>query len=129
MTRQTIGFALALCLFILFLFLPTPDSFLRTATQIIAEQHAQIDPAELARSMQTVLALSQLMIVLWLTEAIPLPATALLPAALLPPLHLRSVAHGTTVEFDFANVRFHCWNYCNVWSVDVRRARIVIFCF
>jgi solute carrier family 13 (sodium-dependent dicarboxylate transporter), member 2/3/5 len=110
MTRQTIGFALALCLFILCLMLPTLDSFLRTATQIIAEQHTQIDPAELARSMQTVLALSLLMIVLWLTEAIPLPATALLPAALLPLMHLRGVAHGTTVEFNFTNI---VANYAN----------------
>lgn len=110
MTRQTIGFAVALCLFILVLLLPTLDSFLRTSTQVIAEQHVQIDPAELARSMQTVLALSLLMIVLWLTEAIPLPATALLPAALLPLLHLRGAAHGTTVEFNLANV---VANYAN----------------
>jgi sodium-dependent dicarboxylate transporter 2/3/5 len=110
MTRQTIGFALALCLFILILLLPTLDSFIHTSTQIVAEQHLQIDPAELACSMQAVFALSLLMIVLWLTEAIPLPATALLPAALLPLLHLRGAVRGTIAELNFANV---VANYAN----------------
>ncbi len=110
MTRTTVGFLLGLSLFFLVLVLPTFDSFLQTASTLVAELQAPLTPAELAHSMQSVLALALLMIVLCLTEAIPLPATALLPAALLPLLHIVGSHRGPVHEFTFANVVV---NYAN----------------
>jgi sodium-dependent dicarboxylate transporter 2/3/5 len=110
MTRRTVGLVSALSVFVLLISLPTFDSFVRVATQVTTEQRTHIDPTELAHSMQGVGALALLMIVLWLTEAIPLPATALLPAALMPLLHLRGVNRGAPFEFTFAGVVV---NYAN----------------
>lgn len=101
MNRKSVGFALALGAFLLLLIAPTFETFHRTALQLVSEQQAVIDAGELARSMQTVCALSLLMIVLWLSEAVPLPATALLPAVALPLFHISGVNRGAVVEFTF----------------------------
>ncbi len=101
MTRQSVGFVLALLAFLFLLIAPTFATFHRAALKLVAEQHAAVTAGELARSMQTVCALSLLMIVLWLTEAVPLPATALLPAIALPLFHISGVNHGAVVEFTF----------------------------
>ncbi|MGD8324835.1 MAG: SLC13 family permease, partial [Gammaproteobacteria bacterium] len=52
-------------------------------------------PADLAQPAWHVAAVAALLATLWLTEAIPVPATALLPIALFPLLGISSVAAAT----------------------------------
>lgn len=101
MTRKSAGFILALAVFIFFLVSPTFGTFYSVAGRLVSEQHAMIDVGELARSMQMVCALSLLMIVLWLTEAVPLAATALLPAVVLPLFHISGIHRGAITQFTF----------------------------
>ncbi|HEX9637668.1 MAG TPA: DASS family sodium-coupled anion symporter [Acidobacteriota bacterium] len=107
MSRHSIGFVLGLSLFVLLILLPPFDSFESSAEQRLAESDAELAPAELAHSMQKVCALLVLMVVWWLTEAIPLPATALLPAALLPLLHVSGLHRGGAVELSLGAVVTH----------------------
>ncbi|HET6347779.1 MAG TPA: DASS family sodium-coupled anion symporter, partial [Candidatus Krumholzibacteria bacterium] len=58
---------------------------------------------ELARSMQVVAALLFLMVCWWITEAVPLPATALLPALVLPLFRVTGVHGGEVVTFTNRN--------------------------
>lgn len=107
MTRQTTGFVLGIALFVALLLLPPLSSFHQIAERIITQQSTTVTVEGLVRSMQSVLALTALMVVWWLTEAIPLAATALLPAVLLPLLHVVGLHSGAPMEFTFANVVAH----------------------
>jgi sodium-dependent dicarboxylate transporter 2/3/5 len=106
---QTVGLLLGLALFFLLLFLPTLDGFHRTAARLIAEQGANMSPDDLAHAMQSVAALSVMIIIFWITEAVPLAVTGLLPMLVLPLLHITGLAHGPvpftlgTVSPNYAN--------------------------
>ncbi len=78
--NKNIGLATGLLLFIVILLLPTPDAM------PIAAKH--------------VLAVAVLMAIWWVTAAIPIPATALLPIFLFPALGVMS---GTEVTQPYAN--------------------------
>lgn len=104
MTAKTTGFLLGLLLFFLIALLPTFDVFLQAAEGVIAHNNIALHPALLARSMQIVLALLLLMVSWWVTEAVPLPATALLPAIILPLFHLVGVQGKSVFEFTHKNV-------------------------
>ncbi len=104
MSAKTTGFLVGLLSFLLFLLLPTFDTFLVAAAQLTGDASAGVNPGELARSMQVVLALLSLMVAWWITEAVPLPATALLPAVLLPFFHLTGIQGKSVVEFTTRNV-------------------------
>ncbi len=91
MNLKAFGFIVGLFLFFLIISLPTFEQFSHTA------QHHD------ARSMQLVLAVLTLMAIWWITEAIPLPATALLPAILFPLLKITGTQGGVLYEFDFKN--------------------------
>ncbi len=106
---QTTGLILGLALFILFLSLPTFEAFRTTAAGLIAEQGANMSPDHLAHAMQIVAALSVMIIVFWMTEALPLPVTGLLPLVVLPLLHITGLARGP-VPFTLATV---APNYAN----------------
>lgn len=54
---------------------------------------------EVARGAQIILAVMVLMVVWWITEAVPLPVTALLPGLLLPLLHVTGVDGGELLPF------------------------------
>lgn len=110
MTYKPIGLILGLALFFLLLLLPPLDSFHSTAQSLVQERQLTIDAGELAYSMKIVLALLVLMVVWWLTEAIPLPATALLPAVVLPWCHISGVHEGAVVGLTLKNV---LTNYAN----------------
>ena len=110
MSHKTIGFFLGLTLFLGVLALPEMDSFQTTAQQLIQEQHLTIDARMLVSSMRIVLALLILMVVWWLTEAIPLAATALLPAVILPWFHIYGVHEGALVGMTMKNILV---NYAN----------------
>ncbi len=70
--RQRIGLLLGPVLFVIFLLLPSPDG--------------------LTPEAQRMLAVAALMASWWMTEAIPIPATSLLPLALLPLLGIMPTA-------------------------------------
>ena len=110
MSHKSLGLILGLVLFCLLLLLPPIDSFQATAQRLVQEHHLALDAEELASSMKVVLALLVLMVVWWLTEAIPLPATALLPAVVLPWCHISGIHEGAVVGLTLKNILV---NYAN----------------
>ena len=102
-TVQTTGLVLGLALFFLILFLPTFTGFHETAARLIAEQGATMPPDHLAHAMQAVAALSLMIIIFWMTEALPLAVTGLLPLVVLPLLHITGLARAP-VPFTLATV-------------------------
>lgn len=101
MTVRRFGFLLGPALFALIAALPAFETFLKAAesTPEIGDRALQI-----ASSMQVVLALVVLMVVWWLTEAVPLPVTALLPAVVLPLFHVSGFQHAEVTDFTTRNV-------------------------
>ncbi|MDI6765456.1 MAG: DASS family sodium-coupled anion symporter [Bacteroidota bacterium] len=91
MNLKLFGFIAGLFLFFLIILLPTFEQFSSTAQPHVA------------RSMQLVLAVLALMAIWWITEAIPIPATALLPAILFPLLKVIGTQGGVLYEFNFKN--------------------------
>lgn len=53
-----------------------------------------------ARGMQMTLAILSLMVIWWVTEAVPIPVTALLPGLLLPLFHVASLRDGRVAVYD-----------------------------
>jgi len=100
---KPLGLILGLCLSLLILLLPTFPPFLSLAQDIVTTQGVALDPAALASSMQSVGALIALMVLWWVTEAVPLPVTALLPAIVLPLLHVTGVSGKSVYEFSIKN--------------------------
>lgn len=98
------GFIIGLSLFLLFLLLPPFDAFLSTARLALDGRNLSIDVSTLARSIQVTLALLLLMVVWWITEAIPLPATALLPIVILPLFRVVGTQGSSIYEFTSRNV-------------------------
>jgi Di- and tricarboxylate transporters len=103
-TFKSFGFLLGLCLFVVILALPTFSTFSDTAQKIVQTQNTAFNSADLAVSIQSVFALLMLMVIWWITEAIPLPITALLPAIVLPFLHVVGIAGTIPYEFTIKNV-------------------------
>lgn len=100
---RQIGFVLGLILFALVIAIPPFAGFHDLAEEIIRNQQVDVAPSVLAASAQHVTALLLLMVVWWITEAIPLPATALLPAIILPLFHVVGVAGSEVYQFTFKN--------------------------
>ena len=92
--RNIIGLFLGLLIFVIIILLPTPQSFILIAQKAYNTVKLSQEVIELAFSTKIVLALLLLMIVWWITEAIPIPATALLPGVLLPIMHVVGVMDG-----------------------------------
>lgn len=108
--RQIIGLVLGPLLFFLILIIPTPDSFITIAQKSIGAITLNNEVYELAYSIKTVLALLLLMVVWWITEAVPIPVTALLPGIILPLLHTVGCVDGSLIVFNSKNVFL---NYSN----------------
>lgn len=105
MTRaKIVGFVSGLLLFLVVRLLPTFGTFTSEAAAMAAKNGTAVDPALLADSMQSVLALLLLMVVWWFTEAVPLPVTALLPAVLLPLFGVTGLSGASAYPFISANV-------------------------
>ncbi|HEY5614957.1 MAG TPA: DASS family sodium-coupled anion symporter, partial [Bacteroidota bacterium] len=104
MTAKTSGFLFGILFFFLLAFLPTFGAFRVAAEHALAGSALQLDAETLARSMQIVLALLSLMVMWWITDAVPLPATALLPAVVLPLFHVVGVQGKSVFEFTARNV-------------------------
>lgn len=107
--RGTIGFITAPIVFILIISLPTPQNFIEYLYQnypsLESEQLYQV-----AYGMKVVTALLLTMIIFWITEAIPIPVTALLPAIILPLFNVKGLSENELFQFTGKNVLS---NYAN----------------
>jgi sodium-dependent dicarboxylate transporter 2/3/5 len=101
-SRQ-LGLVLGVALFAVVLALPPLPPFRHLALETVSSGSIPLDPSLLATSLQSVSGLLLLMVTWWVTEAVPLPATALLPAFLLPLLHVVGVSGEAPFEFTFRN--------------------------
>ncbi len=110
MSAKTIGFFLGLTAFLVVILLPPPTAFEAAAEKFLSNGPASITPDQLAYAMKVVLALLLLMITWWITEAIPLPATALLPPVILPWFHLSGIQGDQPYDLTFKSILA---NYAN----------------
>jgi sodium-dependent dicarboxylate transporter 2/3/5 len=104
MSTKHIGLALGILSFLAFIFIPPLQSFQLAAAKLLAEQRVTISVSEVVRSMQIVAALMALMVVWWMTEAIPLWLTAFLPLVLLPLFSIVGVSKNVAQEFTIISV-------------------------
>jgi sodium-dependent dicarboxylate transporter 2/3/5 len=107
--RSAIGYFLGPTLFILILILPTPESFTKFI-QLNYSNLSSLQIIEISNSMKIVLALLVLMVTLWITEAIPIPATSILPAVILPIFKVTGISGNEIFYFNGKNVLA---NYAN----------------
>lgn len=107
---KRIGFFLGIACFLVLVLIPTFPAFQTSAQQVVLQSGAPVASDVLASSMQRVLALLVLMVIWWVTEAIPIPATALLPAVLLPVFHIVGVQGEALHEFTARNALVHYAN-------------------
>ena len=107
---RQIGFVLGLILFLLLVSLPPLEAFRGIARGAATAQPGTVDPEVLAASLQSVFALLLIMVVWWITEAVPLSVTALLPALVLPLFRVVGVSGGAEYQFTFRNTLA---NYAN----------------
>lgn len=105
MTLQRVGFMLGILLFVFAASMQPLEVFREAAERYVREQQAPVaDPVQLARSMQLVAGLMLWMVVWWLTEAIPLPWTALLPLFVLPIFSVVGISKTQEFAFTIATV-------------------------
>jgi sodium-dependent dicarboxylate transporter 2/3/5 len=107
---KDVGFFLGILAFVSIVVSPTFPQFETIADRSALDSPIAIQPAELAHSMQVVGALLVLMVLWWVTEAVPLPATALLPAVILPLFKVTGVYNKEVAEFTAKNTLAHYAN-------------------
>ena len=108
--KNAIGFVLGFVFFFILIAMPTPQSFIDSVRMSIGTILNDKEIFQIAASMQKVLALLSLMIIWWVTEAIPIPAVALLPEIMLPLLQVVGWSDGHLFEFTFQKTLV---NYAN----------------
>jgi sodium-dependent dicarboxylate transporter 2/3/5 len=96
---QKTGLVIGLLAFLLVLWAPPVSAFNEWAAGRLAEPFSDADVREVANGAQATLALLVLMVVWWVTEAVPIPVTALLPGLMLPLLHVTGIDHGQLYPF------------------------------
>jgi len=101
-TTQVIGLVLGVAAFLVVWRMPPAASLVEICAAKLHQPADHADVAELARGAQATLALMLLMVAWWVTEAIPLPATALLPGVMLPLVHVTGAADGKLHAFTSA---------------------------
>ncbi len=97
---QKIGLILGLAMFAVIICAPTMPSLVEQAAEKLHQSADSDDVLEVARGAQCTLGLVVLMVVWWVTEAVPIPVTALLPGFMLPLLHVTGVDEGRLYPFD-----------------------------
>ncbi|MFZ8803427.1 MAG: SLC13 family permease, partial [Candidatus Calescibacterium sp.] len=102
--KGNFGLFAGLALFILILVLPPSETFVEYAKLKLSVSEETQDVLKLAYSMKVVFALLILMIFWWISEAIPIPATALLPCVILPLFHTWGVEDGKIFEISSHHV-------------------------
>ncbi|MCU7526692.1 MAG: DASS family sodium-coupled anion symporter [Ignavibacteria bacterium] len=107
---RKIGFALGLVLFVIIMILPVPGVFIQMAADSLKMNASSPQVMEAAFGTKTVLATLAIMICWWITEALPIPVTALLPGVIFPLFHVTGVFGGKIYNFDAKNTFI---NYAN----------------
>jgi solute carrier family 13 (sodium-dependent dicarboxylate transporter), member 2/3/5 len=107
--RHMTGFFLGPVLFLFILFMNIPASFIDNAKTILPSASAQ-QIYQLAYGTKITLGLLVLMVIWWLSEAVPIPVTALLPGIILPLFHISGVFQGKIFQFTAKNILL---NYAN----------------
>lgn len=108
--RGNIGFFLGLFVFVVVLIMPVPQAFVYYAGQKLNTSEITPDVLKLSYSMKISLALMFLMIIWWISEAVPIPVTSLLPGIVLPIFQTYGVQDGKLIELNGKNVFL---NYAN----------------
>ncbi|MCU7495350.1 MAG: DASS family sodium-coupled anion symporter [Ignavibacteria bacterium] len=108
-SRRT-GFVLGLILFLFIMLLPVPQTFIEMAAGSLKMPSGSPEVLEAAFGTQTVLATLAIMVCWWITEALPIPVTALLPGIIFPLFHVTGVFGGKIFNFDAKNTLL---NYAN----------------
>ncbi|MBU2444393.1 MAG: DASS family sodium-coupled anion symporter [Bacteroidetes bacterium] len=96
---RTIGLFLGPIFFLLVLFLDPPQAFFNIAKSSLPSDAALSDVRTLVYSTKITFALLLLMVVWWITEAVPIPITALLPGLILPLFHVYGSSNEKLYEF------------------------------
>ena len=110
LSPKTLGFFIGIIAFLIILSLPVFPQFSSAAEHLLEENRAALSLEELASSIQTVFALLVLMVIWWITEAVPLSATALLPAIVLPLFKVVGLQGKDIFEFSTKNTLAHYAN-------------------
>ncbi len=108
MALQRVGLVVGVLFFVLGIALPPLDTFRAASGAFLVEHGIQgVEAEQYARSMQVVAGLILWMVVWWITEAIPLAWTALLPVVVVPLLSLVGLSQGRLVEFTIPTIARH----------------------
>lgn len=108
MNLRRVGLIIGLLCFLVLAALPTLESFHEVARRFLAEHGLpQLDASPYARSLQIVAGLMLWMVIWWMTEAIPLPLTALLPVVVLPALQIVGLSKNGAFEFSLVATARH----------------------
>lgn len=99
--KAKIGLTVGPILFVAILLMPVPETFLPSIRQIPNLTDNEV--VELATGMKTVLALLLLMVIFWITEAIHISVTAMLPMIMIPLFQVKGLVNGALFDFTFAN--------------------------
>ena len=97
---QRCGLVVGLIALVAILSLPTPETFTAHTAEraTLPTDHPEV--VRIAGGLKATLALVAIMVVWWVTEAVPLPITALLPGVLLPTLHVAGLRDGALFDYD-----------------------------
>ena len=108
--RHTTGFILGPLIFFFILFINTPESFIQNAKSILPSSAMEDQILQLAYGTKITLGLLLLMVIWWITEAVPIPVTAILPGIILPFFHVTGFYQDKLFEFTGKNILS---NYAN----------------
>jgi sodium-dependent dicarboxylate transporter 2/3/5 len=108
--RHITGFILGPVVFFLILFINTPAGFIQNAKNLFQDPASEEQILQLAYGTKVTLALLLLMVIWWVTEAVPIPVTAILPGIVLPLFHITGVYQHKIFQFTGKNILS---NYAN----------------
>jgi len=108
--RKTAGFLLGPVIFFTILLISTPESFIQNAKAMLPSGASDQQVLQLAYGTKVTLALLLLMVIWWITEAVPIPVTAILPGIVLPLFHVTGFFHDKVFMFTGKNILV---NYAN----------------
>lgn len=108
--RSGVGFFLGPLVFLLVVVLPPAGAFVQLAQAQLGVSQVTAEVMQLVFSLKVTLALMLLMIIWWISEAVPIPVTSLLPGILLPLFHTYGFQEGRFVELNGRTVLAHYAN-------------------
>jgi sodium-dependent dicarboxylate transporter 2/3/5 len=108
--RHITGFILGPAIFFLIIFITTPEAFIQNAKSLLPSGSSNQEIIQLAYGTKVTLALLVLMVVWWVTEAVPIPVSALLPGIVLPLFHVTGFFNNKLFQFTGKNILL---NYAN----------------